>query len=169
MRGRIWFDRRFALGMPLDALPDVLERLRGTPLRLEERTSGVPAARLTERTDGGWSIQEHAGHLADLELLWLGRLDDFAQGLSTLREADLENRATWEADHNARPLTEVLAKFRSRRGQLVARVSAMTEEELATTAAHPRLDQPMTVTDLCFFVAEHDDHHLAAITALRTT
>jgi len=25
----------------------------------------------------------------------------------------------------------------------------------------------MTVVDLCFFVAEHDDHHLAAITELR--
>ena len=25
----------------------------------------------------------------------------------------------------------------------------------------------MTVVDLCYFVAEHDDHHLAAITELR--
>ena len=25
----------------------------------------------------------------------------------------------------------------------------------------------MTVVDLCFFVAEHDDHHLATITVLR--
>jgi hypothetical protein len=38
---------------------------------------------------------------------------------------------------------------------------------LQLTAHHPRLEQPMTVVDLCFFVAEHDDHHLAAITSLR--
>jgi uncharacterized damage-inducible protein DinB len=37
---------------------------------------------------------------------------------------------------------------------------------LARTAFHPRLRQLMTVADLLFFVAEHDDHHLASITQL---
>lgn len=43
----------------------------------------------------------------------------------------------------------------------------MSAQELMRTAAHPRLGQPMSVVDLCFFVAEHDDHHLATITELR--
>ena len=42
----------------------------------------------------------------------------------------------------------------------------MTDGELSTTAEHPRLNQPMTVTDLAFFAAEHDHHPLATITAL---
>ena len=39
--------------------------------------------------------------------------------------------------------------------------------DLARTALHPRLRQPMSVTDLCFFVAEHDDHHLQTIEELK--
>lgn len=167
MGRRVWFDRKFTLGMPLEALPDILERLRGTPLRLAERTSAIPPEAATQRRSGGWSIQEHAGHLADLELLWLGRLDDFAAHAATLRPADPTNRATWDANHNARRLDDVLAEFGDRRAELVARVTAMSEEALRATAGHPRLGQPMTVADLCFFAAEHDDHHLAAITALR--
>ena len=165
---RVWFERRFELGLPVDALPDLLQRLRGTPLRLQERTSGLTGSVLTERVGGGWSIQEHAGHLGDLEQLWLGRLDDFAQRAPSLRPADLQNRATWDADHNARRIEQVLDGFGTLRGRLLSRVAALTEDELAATAAHPRLGQPMTVVDLCFFVAEHDDHHLAAITALRS-
>jgi uncharacterized damage-inducible protein DinB len=167
MRRRIWFDRRFELGVPLDAFVDIVERLRGTPTRLEERTAGLSDATLTDRVGGHWSIQEHAGHLGDLEVLWLGRLDDIAEGLSTLRSADLDNRATWEADHNSRSLADVLARFRDLRRQLIARLAAMDNQEIRATALHPRLMQPMTVVDLCFFIAEHDDHHLAAITRLR--
>jgi uncharacterized damage-inducible protein DinB len=167
MERRAWFDRRFTLGLPPEALPDILERLRGTPLRVEERVGGLPSSLLTRRTDGHWSIQENVGHLADLEHLWLGRLDDFAARAETLRAADLQNRATWDADHNAQPLADLLAGLRGLRARFLARVEALAPAELTLAAAHPRLGQPMTVVDLCFFVAEHDDHHLAAITQLR--
>lgn len=156
------------LGLPPGALPDLIERLRGTPGRLEERISGLTEAELIAPADGGWSIQEHAGHLADLEDLWLGRVEDLAAGAEELREADLRNRATWDAEHNARPVGEILTEFRSRRERLVAGISAMTEAEIAATAEHPRLRKPMSVVDLALFVAEHDDHHLAAITELRS-
>ena len=45
----------------------------------------------------------------------------------------------------------------------VQRMRRMTPEQLSRVALHPRLQQPMSVVDLCFFVAEHDDHHLATI------
>jgi uncharacterized damage-inducible protein DinB len=167
MQQRVWFDRKFTLGLPPEALPDILERLRGTPLRLGERVAGLSPSVLAQRTDGRWSIQENAGHLADLEHLWLGRLDDFAQGAATLRPADLQNRATWDAGHNARPLGDVLEAFRGLRAEFLRRVEALTPAQLTLAAAHPRLGQPMTAVDLCFFVAEHDDHHLATITQLR--
>lgn len=167
MERRSWFDRRFDLGLPPEAFPDIVERLRGTPLRLEERTADLPRDLLTRRVEDRWSIQENVGHLADLERLWLGRLDDFAERVEALRPANLKNTATWEADHNAASLDDLLAEFRVLRGQILARTGSMTGSDLAITALHPRLGQPMTVVDLCFFVAEHDDHHLAAITALR--
>lgn len=165
---RVWFERSFELGLPAVALPDIVERLRGTPWRLEERMRAVGASATSRPADSPqtpWSAQEHAGHLVDLEHLWLGRLDDLAAGRERLRDADLENRATWDADHNARRAEDILADFRGLRAELVARVEAMSEAESVATALHPRLEQPMSVVDLCFFVAEHDDHHLAAITS----
>jgi uncharacterized damage-inducible protein DinB len=162
----VWFERRFATGVPPAALPDLIERLRGTPARLEERLRGVDPARATLRIEGRWSIQENAGHLGDLEPLWSGRLDDFDAGEGTLRAADLQNRVTHDANHNAARLGDVLTRFRSRRAELVMRLESIDAAAAARTALHPRLQQPMTVADLCAFVAEHDDHHLAAITEL---
>lgn len=164
---RKWFDRAFPLGLGSDSLPEIVERLRGTPGRLEERVSGLTPEDLTRRRGESWSIQEHAGHLLDLESLWLGRLDDLAEGRASLRQADLSNRATWDADHNRTSIRSILAAFADARASLVGRLDVMTHEELEATALHPRLNQPMSVVDLCFFVAEHDDHHLATITECR--
>ena len=163
----VWFERTFELGLEVEYLAGIVERLRGTPGRLEERVSALPGALLVSRENGLWSIQEHAGHLADLEPLWLGRIEDLAAGHGRLRPADLENTATWEANHNDGALEAILADFRSRRARTIERVESMSGEELVASALHPRLEQPMTTVDLCFFVAEHDDHHLARITELR--
>ena len=46
---RKWFDRTFTLGLGPASLPDLVERLRGTPGRLEERVSGIATAVLTRR------------------------------------------------------------------------------------------------------------------------
>jgi uncharacterized damage-inducible protein DinB len=166
MPRRRWFDRHFDLGLPAEAFPDILERLRGTPARLEERTRDLQRALLVRRVDGAWSAQENAGHLLDLEPLWRERLGDLLRGAAVLRAADLTNRRTHEAGHNTRPLTSLLAEFRNARLGLVGRLEAVSAAELARTALHPRLQKPMSVTDLFFFVAEHDDHHLARITEI---
>jgi uncharacterized damage-inducible protein DinB len=165
---RVWFDRRFQMGLPVEAFADVLERVRGTPARLEERVRNVEPEVLTRRAGRRWSIQENVGHLLDLEELWSGRLEELTAGRAQLRAADLENRKTYEANHNDRSIDELLDQFRSTRNDIVARLEALSDEELRREALHPRLKQPMTAVDLFFFVAEHDDHHLACITeALR--
>jgi uncharacterized damage-inducible protein DinB len=166
VRRRIWFERVFLLGFPPEGFPEILERVRGTPARLEERVAGLARNVATRSPGEVWSIQEHVGHLADLEPLWLGRLDDLFDGEERLRPADLANTATHEADHNAADMADVLARFRGLRERAVTRLSALTDGDLVTTALHPRLEQPMSVIDLYFFVAEHDDHHLATITRL---
>ena len=163
---RRWFDRRFALGLPASAFPDIVERLRGTPARVEERTASWSPEILIRRVGDAWSIQEHVGHLGDLEPLWSTRLDELLLGADVLSPADLENRRTHEAGHAARPLDALLAEFRRRRQALVSALDGVPDDQLARTAKHPRLNQPMTTVDLCFFVAEHDDHHLATMTRL---
>jgi uncharacterized damage-inducible protein DinB len=164
---RRWFDRKFQLGLGVEAAPALLERLREVPSRLAEAVKGVPAAALTRRVDGKWSIQENVGHLLDLESLWDLRLDDFDEGATVLHPADLENRKTHAAGHNDRPIADLLSEFRRARLAVLARLDRMNAAELARTALHPRLRQPMSVVDLCFFVAEHDDHHLRSIAELR--
>jgi uncharacterized damage-inducible protein DinB len=164
---RRWFDRKFELGLGAEAASELFERLRSTPERLADAVHGLPAEVLTRRSEGKWSIQENAGHLLDLESLWDQRLDDYEAGATALHPADLENRKTHEAAHNDRPISEILADFSAARGRIVDQLARMSRAQLARSALHPRLQQPMSVVDLCFFVAEHDDHHLRTIGEIR--
>jgi uncharacterized damage-inducible protein DinB len=165
MAGR-WFDRKFDLGLPAPAFPPILARLRSLPDRIERAVRSVPGERVRQRVNEAWSIQEHVGHLLDLESLWEQRLDDFDGGATVLYPADLENRKTHEANHNARDLEVLLGELRTARGRVVGRLERMSQAELSRVALHPRLQQPMSVVDLGYFVAEHDDHHLKTITEL---
>lgn len=161
-----WFERSFDFTPPPSRFPSILERLRGTPARIEERTRSIPSAVLTGRSNDGWSIQENVGHLIDLEPLWLRRLEQLFAGQAELAPADLTNRRTAEAGHNRRALSDLLREFREARGHLVQRFAAADDTILIRSALHPRLRTPMRAIDLALFVAEHDDHHLATITRL---
>jgi uncharacterized damage-inducible protein DinB len=158
-----WFERKFEFTFPVEQYPNLCVRLRGTPARLEEIVRGVPRDILIGKPDGKWSAQEHAGHLLDLEPLWAARVDDFFRDGDTLTVADLRNRKTDEANHNARNVEDVAAEFRAARLRLLDRVGALPAEAFARTRLHPRLKQPMRLVDHLYFVAEHDDHHLALI------
>lgn len=162
-----WFERKFSFNLPVWMYPNVLERLRGTPARLEESLASLNPVLLTRRPGEEWSIQENAGHLWDIESLWSGRLDDFMAGAEQLRAADVTNRKTYDADHNIHPLDSILVAFRRERLEFVRRLDALTEADVLRSGVHPRLKQPMRLLDHAFFVAEHDDHHLAQITRLK--
>jgi hypothetical protein len=161
-----WFQRRFDFNLPVEMFPNVVERLRGTPARVEDKVRRLPRDILTRRDGDKWSIQEQVGHLLDLDELHDGRLDDYLAGAPVLRAADLINRRTHDAGHNDRPLEELLAAFRAARERFVARLDAWNESKIGLTALHPRLNQPMRVIDMAFFTAEHDDHHLTKMTEL---
>jgi len=162
-----WVEREFEFNLPLGVFPCVVERLRGAPARLEELTRGLTRERLTAKPGGLWSMQEQAGHLLDLDELHEGRLEDYARGLGVLRAADMRNRKTEEAGHNDARLADILAAFRAGREGFVRRLEALTEEEVAASALHPRLRKQVRVIDMAYFTAEHDDHHLAAVSELR--
>jgi hypothetical protein len=161
-----WFERKFEFITPVELFPNVLERLRGTPARLEEKLLAIPAEVRTRPDGDGWSIQEHAGHLISLDALHYGRLLDFEAGVKDLRPADLQNRATFEAKYNERHAEDIAAEFRRERGKFVKKAESLPQESWSRTGKHPRLQQPMRLIDMCIFVAEHDDHHLMRMTEL---
>lgn len=161
-----WVDRTFRFDLPEALFPVVVERLRGTPARIEDKVRGLPPGLLTRRDGDAWSIQEHIGHLLDLDELHSGRLDDFLAGAEVLRAADMTNRKTHEARHNEREIGELLRGFRAERQRFVDRLDGWDPDLVAATSLHPRLRQPMRVIDMAFFTAEHDDHHLARMTEL---
>lgn len=157
----VWFDRKFEFTFPAEQYPNLCIRLRGTPARLEELVRGAVHEDLVRKPGEKWSAQEHAGHLLDLEPLWISRVEDFVRGGDVLTAADLSNRKTKEANHNARPAQEIVASFRKARTELVDRLGSLEPGFISRTMLHPRLQKPMRVVDHLFFVAEHDDHHLA--------
>jgi uncharacterized damage-inducible protein DinB len=164
--GMEWVQRRFEFTTPIELWPVVVERLRGTPARVDDKVRRLPLEWLARRNGERWSIQEHMGHLLDLDALHEGRLDDYAADAAILRAWDGTNARTWEANHNARDLEDLLREFRSARGRFVERLDGWEPAARGRTAMHPRLQRPMRVLDMAFFVAEHDDHHLATMTAL---
>jgi uncharacterized damage-inducible protein DinB len=163
---RAWVEREFTLGLPSWMFPNVIERLRGTPARVAEMTRALAPEVLARRDGEHWSIQEHVGHLYDLGWLDLARVEDFEAGREVLTAADMTNRKTHEAQHNSTAFSSVFEAFRKERADFVRRLEAFDEEMVARTSLHPRIKQPMRPADFAYFVAEHDDHHLAAISEL---
>jgi hypothetical protein len=158
-----WTDRKFSFDFPAGWLPNILERLRGTAARLNELTSGLTEIKAAVRINGKWSIKEHIGHLADLEELHEGRLDDFIARKAILRPADMTNAKTYSADHNSRSLRHLINDFAVKRKNFVDRISRLDEETHLFKSMHPRLRKKMRPSDVAYFTAEHDDHHLASI------
>ena len=161
-----WTERIFQFAFPVAVYPEMIERLRGTPARLEDRVQAIAPEILTKRDGERWSIQENVGHLLDLESLFSSRLDEYLAGAKSLQAADMSNRKTYDANHNQVSLPTILTDFRKQRTQLVARLDNLDSQTFAAVAHHPRLNVPMRLVDMLFFQAEHDDFHLARISEL---
>jgi uncharacterized damage-inducible protein DinB len=158
-----WFERDFEFSFPGELLPNACARLRGVPARLEEITRNCAQEILVRKPGQSWSAQEHAGHLLDLEPLWMARVKDFIVGGTVLTKADLSNQKTHQANHNANSIEKILQNFRMERRELLRQVEGIDSTLLSRTILHPRLKKPMRLVDHLYFVAEHDDHHLARI------
>ena len=160
-----WFERAFHFDFPLGLFPVIFSRLEGTIFRLHHLLANADEEQASRSKDG-WSVKQHVGHLYDLEELWWKRFQDFLNGNQYLTTADLSNRKTNEAGHNQASLEHLANSFLVERQKLLETIYGLDIPELALTAIHPRLQQPMRLIDSLYFVAEHDDHHLAKIATL---
>ena len=161
-----WTERSFSFEIPMGWMPNILERLQGTVVRIKEITRDVPDEILSRKPIGEWSIKEHIGHLTDLEELHDGRLHDFMARRDTLRAADMDNLKTNEAFHNDKTIQELTDEFILQRKIFLHHLLEIDEATHQFEAMHPRLGVTMRPVDMAFFTAEHDDHHLATIRQL---
>lgn len=160
-----WFQRTFDFNFPIGIFPVIFSRLEGTIFRLHSIVLNADDEQSSHNPDG-WSVKEHIGHLYDLEELWWKRLNDFRQNKAALTAADLNNTKTKEARHNEKTLEQLLQQFTIERQKMLETAYYLDEEMLGRTSVHPRLNQPMRLIDALYFVAEHDDHHVATISGL---
>ena len=163
-----WVLRKFHFDFELTQFPVIFSRLEGSIFRIGGLLANADEKR-TGTTGRGWTVKQHLGHLTDLEELWWKRLDDFAKGKAELTAADMGNEKTEKADHNAMPLQELVRQFTLERQRLLETIFAFDGDYLSKTALHPRLKVPMRLIDSLYFAAEHDDHHIAALTTLLRT
>src|SRR5687767_1283804 len=160
-----WVQRTFRFDFPVSHFPVIFSRLEGCLFRLHVLLQNADEDRCSYN-ESGWSVKEEIGHLYDLEELWWKRLNDFMEGKQVLTAADMTNAKTSTAGHNEKTLEQHLQQFTIERQRILEAIYPFDETMLEKTALHPRLNQPMRVIDSLFFVAEHDDHHIAKISNL---
>lgn len=160
-----WFQRSFHFDFPVGIFPSIFSRLEGSLFRLSAILQNADDDYSSYNKDG-WSVKEHLGHLFDLEDLWWKRLNDFVENKALLTAADLNNTKTKEAGHNEKTLEQLMQLFIAERQKILETIYSFDAAMLSRTSVHPRLQQPMRLIDAVYFVAEHDDHHIAAISNL---
>jgi hypothetical protein len=160
-----WVDRKFSFDLPISAFPEILQRLQSAPERASEIGEGANDDTLCFQPNGRWSAKQHVGHLDDLSAIDEKRLQDYLSNASSLSPADTKNPITEAANHNARSWFEIVDRLRHNRLHFTRQLGQLTPEHLARTALHLRLQQQMRLLDWLWFIAEHDDHHLAAARA----
>jgi hypothetical protein len=138
MRRTNWFDRTFPAIEDNGLLPGIIERLEGRPARLTEKTGKLPNDCNPGFPEDKWSIKKEIGHLADLEPLWYARLLQILDGNPNMMVADLTNKKTHDAPHNAKSFEELIAGFKTERQNLVAKLRSLQEGDLNKTSVHPR-------------------------------
>lgn len=163
-----WIHRTFHFGIPPGWMPNILERLLSTELRIKHLTQNLSEEDAKISFKNKWSIKEHIGHLTDLEELHTGRINDFVLRKPKLRAADMSNAKTEKANHNEKSLSVLIEDFQEARGKFITHLTHLDDDTQQFAALHPRLKLEMRPVDLAFFTAEHDDHHLASIRELLT-
>jgi uncharacterized damage-inducible protein DinB len=158
-----WVDRTFDFDFDFTTYPKFIERLETTPNMLDLLILSIPENIYTVKHGKEWSIQENVGHLLTVDDLFIGRLDDYENGASELRPADVSGARTDRANYNSDDMKKLLEEFRDKRRIFIARLKKMEREMFKKVSWHPRLNKPMRLCDMLYFQAEHDDHHLNKI------
>jgi DinB superfamily len=145
-----------------------LGTLAAMPERLAEIAAAIPVARWrTRSSDGGFSLQEHACHLRDIEIeAFRARLERILVE-STPLLPDVDGAALARArDYHRQDLAKAQAVFSAVRADMVQRLAALSPEERRRTGVMEGVGE-ITVEGLVVKMLEHDAEHLAELDQLR--
>ncbi len=161
-----WLEYKFEFGHPPEQATEFITRLSQAPARLAELVSSGGEKLTIRPAKDKWSILEHAGHLWTVEQLWEIRFKEFAEGKDTLYAAEMSGRSTFAGNFNDVEPSKILENFRVTREKMLNYLRGFDTEYFSRKALHPRLQKIISPVDLLYFIAEHDDHHLAVIEQL---
>lgn len=162
-----WTKRIFTFDLDNSLFPNIIERLRGGPIRAEHLAKELPHGVLIQNDGTKWSIQENIGHLQDLESLWMIRVNEIINKVPVLTDWERSNKKTFLAQHNEKNLEAILSEFKNNRTAIIEKLEKLDPSLLTNTSLHPRLNKLIRIIDLIYFIAEHDDHHLAEISRIK--
>ena len=158
-----WFDRKFDFNFGMELYGILLERLRSAPDSFMQITRMLPEEAHVFRHESKWTVRENIGHLQLLEPLWRIRFEEIKNGIPEMSPADVSNSATGRMNFNTFSLQELMNGFTHQRTKTIDFLNNLQETDFTKRSIHPRLQLPMRVIDLMYFVAEHDQHHLNAV------
>jgi hypothetical protein len=119
-----------------------------------------PRAAVEVRTkEGQWSARDNLAHLARVQDIFFGRLDRIlAEDRPRLARYRAEEDADWPGWQGL-ATGDAIESLRSGRERLIARLEALTPNELLRTGVHPAFGE-MTIPEWFHFLLVHEGHHL---------
>lgn len=155
-----------------DRFSDILQRLKGAPLRLKRVTGRVPPARLYRRSaEEPWSVSDILAHLRACSAVWGGNIIAMlTHGHPTLRYV---SPRTWirKTDYLEQEFGPALKDFAHERINLLATLAKLDAPGWARrgtfTGTTPR-GRDQTVLSMAERLANHEQGHIDQIETLLT-
>ncbi|UCH66327.1 MAG: hypothetical protein JSW63_04140 [Ignavibacterium sp.] len=113
-----WVKKKFEFDLSQDEFSSILNRLKETPEKIEQLIYSMSPDILTKKIDDSWSIQEHIGHIIDLEELHEGRIDDFINKAEQLRAADMTNKKNSRSRSQSKRNYKTIAGIKNYKGKI---------------------------------------------------
>jgi hypothetical protein len=145
-----------------------LAALAAMPARLAQiATSIAPAQWKTRARDGGFSLQEHACHLRDIEIeAYRVRLERMlVETTPNLPDVD-GGKLAHERDYHRQDLAKAQATFSAVRADMLQRLAGLSAEQRRRSGILEGVGE-VTIEGLVAKMLEHDAEHLSDLTQLR--
>lgn len=152
----------FASGLNPDEAPFIIERLRGTPLRVRHIVESAPTERVVFQPKDEWSIPEHLNHLTAVDVEFTGRIRQYLERAETMEVGPAGDiPADTEDELTRAPVPELLSAFDRARSDLLELLEGLDEDAFTHAIYFPYLNREVSLVDKLFFIAQHDDSHVA--------